>query len=117
MTRYHLFARVSDRGTPNPQKNILFILIRLMAGLIFTGCKKEIPQKNPETAKTWTVTTIAGDGDSSFGNDPVTSAEFHFPNDVAVAKFYTPYGLGIDAQGNIYVADTDNNRVRKISLE
>src|SRR5664279_5232206 len=106
MTRYHLFARVSDRGTPHPQKNILFILIRLTAGLVFTGCKKEIPQKNPETAKTWTVTTIAGDGDPSFTNGPVTSA-----------KFYAPYGLGIDAQGNIYVADTDNNRVRKISLE
>jgi sugar lactone lactonase YvrE len=35
----------------------------------------------------------------------------------ASAKFYTPYGLGIDTQGNIYVADTNNNRIRKISFE
>jgi sugar lactone lactonase YvrE len=37
--------------------------------------------------------------------------------DGASAKFFTPYGLGIDAEGNIYVADTNNNRIRKISSE
>jgi sugar lactone lactonase YvrE len=35
----------------------------------------------------------------------------------SVAKFFLPYGLGIDTQGNIYVADTNNNRIRKISIE
>ena len=36
--------------------------------------------------------------------------------DAASAKFNQPKGLGIDTQRNIYVADFNNNRIRKISF-
>jgi serine/threonine-protein kinase len=31
------------------------------------------------------------------------------------ASFKNPFGIAVDGSGNVYVADTDNNRIRKIS--
>jgi sugar lactone lactonase YvrE len=49
------------------------------------------------------VTTLAGDGEPWFGDGPAHSAHFNYPS-----------GIAIDANGVIYVADQDNNRVRKL---
>lgn len=51
------------------------------------------------------LTSYAG-GEEGFRDGPVAEAAFH-----------TPSGLALDAQGNLYVADTGNHAIRKISSQ
>lgn len=52
------------------------------------------------------ITTVAGTGEQGFSGDggPATSA-----------TIYDPQGLAVDTSGNLYIADTYNNRIRKVS--
>ena len=80
----------------------VFILLMITAG----GCKKHNQEDNAPLPKEkkWVVTTVAGNGTAGFGNGAALSAKFDFPVDVAV-----------DKDGDIYVTDADNHRIRKIS--
>ena len=51
------------------------------------------------------ITTVAGDGTHFFAGDygPATRASLAYPTDVVV-----------DDQGNLYIADRNNNRIRKV---
>ena len=52
------------------------------------------------------ITTIVGNGILGFSGDggQATLAELNFP-----------YGLKLDLEGNMYIADADNNRIRKVT--
>lgn len=54
-----------------------------------------------------TITTIAGTGKAGYDGDDKAATS---------ARLYSPYGVAVDAYGNIYIADYGNNRLRKVDL-
>ncbi len=54
----------------------------------------------------YTITTIAGTGAAGFAGDG---------GDPKLAQFSSPAGLALDSKGNLYIADSANNRIRMIS--
>jgi sugar lactone lactonase YvrE len=54
------------------------------------------------------ITTIAGTGEMGFGGDGGPAVK---------AKFAYPVAIAIDDQGNLYIADFNNHRIRKISTD
>jgi sugar lactone lactonase YvrE len=67
-----------------------------------------VPQQNRvfKTARDGTLTTVAGTGLAGFSGD----------NGPAIlAQLNNPIGIAIDSSGNLYISDTSNDRVRKVS--
>jgi len=52
------------------------------------------------------ISTIAGGRSAGFSGDggPATTAELHFPR-----------GVAVDSAGSLYIADSENNRIRKVT--
>ncbi len=52
------------------------------------------------------IKTVAGTGTGGFSGDGGQATS---------AQLYYPYGVAVDGQGNLYIADESNHRVRKVS--
>jgi sugar lactone lactonase YvrE len=52
------------------------------------------------------VNTVAGNGGAGFGGDGVSAT---------TASLNNPTGIAVDAQGNLYIADRGNQRIRKVN--
>jgi serine/threonine-protein kinase len=61
---------------------------------------------SPTGAASLTVSTLAGGKEPGYVDGPGAEARFNFPS-----------GIAVDAEGNLYVADTANHRIRKITPE
>jgi RHS repeat-associated protein len=51
------------------------------------------------------ITTVAGNGQGGYSGDD---------GPAVVAQLNSPYGVSVDSTGNIYIADRDNHRIRKV---
>jgi sugar lactone lactonase YvrE len=73
------------------------------AGNFYVG--ETVGQKIRKITPSGEVTTLAGAG--TVGSTDGTGA---------AAKFNGPYGLLVDADGNLIVADTENHKIRKVTI-
>ena len=62
-----------------------------------------IPAAEAQTG--WTITTVAGTGEFGFGGDGGSAP---------AARLASPSGVAVDGAGNLYIADTQNHRIRKV---
>jgi uncharacterized protein (TIGR03437 family) len=76
---------VTDSSTPNQTAHQLFTV---------------------SSAQTYNISTLAGTGSAGFAGDngPATAAQLNNPN-----------GVTVDAAGNVYITDSNNHRIRKVS--
>ena len=65
---------------------------------------RKITIKTENSQEVVEVSTLAGSGAEGFANGIGTSAQFN-----------NPRGVAVDSSGNVYVADTGNYRIRKIT--
>jgi hypothetical protein len=54
------------------------------------------------------ISTVAGNGSFAFSGDGGPAAS---------AKLSSPMGVAMDTAGNLFIADRDNNRIRKVALD
>jgi hypothetical protein len=98
---------VSARKTICMHLKTNFTIVSVTIIVTGLGCKKKLTNELlPEQKQKVIVTTIAGDGTDAHADGPALSAKFHTPADVAVA-----------ADRAIYVADYNDNRIRKIAVD
>ncbi|MEP6746621.1 MAG: hypothetical protein ABJB86_02785 [Bacteroidota bacterium] len=86
------------------QKNLFASIISFSALiLMFSNCSKH-DSAAAVNNRTWTVSTLAGNGTNLYLDGPDSSASFS-----------TPFYIAADAAGNVYVSDESHQAIRKIS--
>lgn len=78
------------------------VIWSLVLGAFVVGVAGETVLASPSVGD---ISTVAGNGNLDFSGDggQATAASFRFPSSIAV-----------DGQGNLFIADKDNSRIRRV---
>ena len=63
------------------------------------------PPAGPQPTAAGTITTIAGTGEYGYGGDGGPAVD---------AQLSRPWGVAVDGEGNLYIADSSDHRIRKV---
>jgi trimeric autotransporter adhesin len=99
--------RTAGRGLNNPQAIAAYYDTALKKVFLFiadTG-NHRIRKLDPD-ATTDTIVTVAGTGSADSGGDTGLAVN---------ATLNSPAGVAVDASGNVYIADTGNHKIRKVT--
>jgi sugar lactone lactonase YvrE len=91
-----------DGNASQAKFHVVFDMVADSEGNLYVADDNRIRKVTP----TGSVSTIAGGSTAGYRDGEGT-----------IARFALPSGLAIDEEGNIYVADANNNRIRKISFQ
>jgi sugar lactone lactonase YvrE len=85
-------------------------LVRPLAVAVGSAGEVYIAEGNRirEVKKDGKISTLAGTGTAGYGGDGGPAAQ---------AQLDMPQGLAVDSAGNVYIADTLNNRVRRVAAD
>ena len=92
-------ASLVDSGSPQG------VAVDVAGNIYIADANKHVILRVTPAGTNWLVSTIAGLAGVSGPNDGTNSA----------ARFFGPGGVAVDTAGNVYIADTGNNAIRKIT--
>jgi len=67
------------------------------------------------SASSGIITTVAGSGAFGWGNCYCTSGSFSGDGGPATSATLAPGGVAVDASGDLFIADSGNNRIREVA--
>ncbi|WP_217591933.1 S-layer homology domain-containing protein [Cohnella sp. GbtcB17] len=87
----------------------LYAKIWMLLGILLLVIQGGLPAAVQAATITYGATTVAGTtGSSGFSGDEGAAT---------AAKLNTPNAVAVDGSGNIYIADTENHRIRKVGTD
>ena len=103
-----LVGKKSEKEEPNINASLggPFSVVFDTSGNLYISINGDSKVSKVEFA-TGKITTIAGNGETGFGGDGSLAKN---------AKLANPTGLALDNKGNLFIADSGNERIRKVDL-